>query len=284
MEPVRKIREELFATEGPDGIWWLGNAGFAVRLGKYYIFIDPTVTKWADYPVTSDGKLEGSIKDRLHEFPLEADEFEGADLVLYTHDHSDHMDRGLFPKLVELRSDIWAPENCKQILLDEGVPEEYIHVSRFGDSFSGDNYTVEITRSRHASVGGSCGLELGWYYRNVKDQDSCGCGYLVKTPYGNIYHPGDTYYLQELSELDVDYLLLPVNDTNLGVGFAALLTNELKPRVVIPCHYGMYAPPSLWRGGHPVEYLSVLVARGYWSSLPHTDIMILRPGGKVILG
>jgi len=101
--------------------------------------------------------------------------------------------------------------------------------------------------------------------------------------YGNIFHPGDTYYLEELSNLHVDYLLLPINDTNFGSGFAAMLTNQLQPKAVIPCHYGMYNPPSLWRGGHPVEYLATLVARGYWASLPQTDLLILKPGGKVIL-
>ena len=284
MDPVRKIRKELYAPDGPDGIWWLGNAGFAIRLGNGYIFIDPCVTKWADTPYASSGKLVGSTKTRLHEFPLEADEFERADLVLYTHDHSDHLDRGLLPRLVELRSEIWAPERCVQSILEEGVPEEQVHVARVGSSLRKDNYVVEFIRARHASVGGSCDLDLKWYYQDVQDQDACSCGYLVKTRYGNIYHPGDTYYLQELSKLEVNYLLLPVNDTNLGVGFAALLTSELKPRVVIPCHYGMYDPPSFWRGGHPVEYLAVLVNRGYWASLPHTDIMALRPGGKVLLG
>ncbi|MEM2876099.1 MAG: MBL fold metallo-hydrolase, partial [Candidatus Bathyarchaeia archaeon] len=212
MDPVRRIREELYAARGPDGIWWLGNAGFAVRLGEHYIFIDPCVTEWVDNPIAHDGELVGSVKNRLHEFPLEADEFEKADLVLYTHDHSDHMDRGLFRKLVELESEIWAPELCKRSLLDEGVPAKQVHTARPGNSFRGAGCEVEVTRMRHASTGGSCQLDLKWYYEDVQDQDTCGCGYLLKTTYGNIYHPGDTYYLQEISKLEVDYLLLPIHD------------------------------------------------------------------------
>jgi L-ascorbate metabolism protein UlaG (beta-lactamase superfamily) len=284
MDPVRKIREELYAPGGPDGIWWLGNAGFAIRLDSHYIFLDPCVTEWPDSPYASSGKQVGTTKVRLHEFPLEADDFERADLVLYTHDHSDHLDRGLLPRLVGLKPEIWAPEQCVQSILEEGVPKEQVHVARVGGSLRKDNYAVEFIRARHASAGGSCDLDLKWYYQDVQDQDAVSCGYLMKTRYGNIYHPGDTYYLQEFSKLEVDYLLLPVNDTNLGVGFAALLTSELKPRVVIPCHYGMYHPPSFWRGGHPAEYLAVLVSRGYWASLPCTDIVTLRPGGKFLLG
>jgi len=208
MEPVRRISKELYAVDGPDGIWWLGNAGFAIRLQKQYIFIDPCVTEYHE----RSNPHAVSEWTRLHEFPLEANEFMRADHVLYSHEHSDHMDLGLLPKLVELRSDIWAPKNCEQKLINEGAQKEKVHIARAGNSFKGDGYTVEFTRTRHVSCG-------KWYYQDVKDQDECGCGFLMKTQYGNIFQPGDTCYLEELSKLDVDYLLLPINDTNMGVGW-----------------------------------------------------------------
>ena len=62
------------------------------------------------------------------------------------------------------------------------------------------------------------------------------------------------------------------------------MTDELEPGVAIPRYYGMYHPPSFRRSGHPVEYRAALVNRGYWASLSQTDIMVLRPGGKVLHG
>ena len=171
--------------------------GFAIRLDSHYIFVDPCVTEWPDMPYASGGKLVGTTKVGLHEFPLGADEFDRADLILYTHDHSDHLDRGLLPRLVELRSEIWAPEQGVQSILEEGVPKGQVHVARVCSSLRKDSYMVEFIRARHASAGGSCDLDLKWYYKDVQDQDACSCGYLVKTRYGNIYHPGDTYYLQD---------------------------------------------------------------------------------------
>ena len=111
------------------------------------------------------------------------------------------------------------------------------------------------------------------------------CGYLIETRHGNIYHPGDGRFdhadkAANLS-LDVEYLLLPINDTNMGVGFAALLAHLLQPRVVIPCHYGYTYPPVRWMGGHPAELVTALAARNY--KMPSTDIMILSPGGKLVL-
>ena len=261
---IRNIRAELYSPDGADGIWWLGNAGFVVRLGSTYIFIDPVVTK--SLPETLPFEI-------LHGFPLPVSDVEKADHVLYSHDHLDHMDRGLFPELVKLGSEVYAPELSRSILLEGNIPEQHIHVARPGVSFSAGEVTIEITRARH----GSCDQ----YCYDVEDQDSCACGFLIRTGKGNIFHPGDTCYLHEFAELEVDILLLPINDTDLNVGFAALLTKQLQPDVVIPCHYGMYAPAIRWQGGHPAEYLTAIAARGY--SLPHTDIMVLSPGGRVVL-
>jgi L-ascorbate metabolism protein UlaG (beta-lactamase superfamily) len=131
-------------------------------------------------------------------------------------------------------------------------------------------------RSRHESRGVP-------YYANA-NQDTVSVAFLVKTPHGNVFHPGDTAYLSEFNRLKVDYLLLPINDTDLGVGWAATLAERLQPQVIIPCHYRMWfkGGPGQFFGsqsGHPAELLLALLVRGY--SLPKTDIMVLKPGGRI---
>ena len=269
VEPVRKIGRELYRVNGPDGIWFLGNMGFALRLRNIFLFIDPAVS----------GEVYPGTNPLVHGFPLEPAEFQRAEIVLYTHEHSDHMDRGLFPRLKELKSEIWAPEYCRRFLLEAGIPAGQIHVARPGASFTRDNLSVEFVRSRHESRGTS-------YYPDVADQDTVSVAYLIKTEYGNIFHPGDTMYLSEFNRLKVDYLLLPINDTDLGVGWAATLAERLQPQVIIPCHYRMWfkGGPGQFYGsqsGHPAELLLALLVRGY--SLPKTDLMVLKPGGRVFL-
>jgi L-ascorbate metabolism protein UlaG (beta-lactamase superfamily) len=271
MRSVRKICKELYSVDGSDGVWWLGNAGFAIRLGNHYVFIDPVVTKKA---VTQIEKTQN--RKVLHDFPLEADEFKQADHVLYTHEHNDHMDPGLFPKLTELKSSIWGPEHSKKSVLGSNVPKEQFHVAKVGQTIIGENYKVEVVRSRHGCVGNQLDS-----YPEVQEKDKCSCGYLVKTQYGNIYHPGDTYYLEESKQLNVTYLLLPISENNLGTGLGAKLTYELQPKIVIPCHYGMFDPPQDWQGGDPIEYLAALKTRKY--SIPYTNIVILNPGGSIFL-
>lgn len=288
MEPVRKIRAEVFAPNCYDGIWFLGNAGFIIRLGSKYIMIDPAVTDKAH------------IWDRIHEFPLEPHEIEKMNCVLYTHEHSDHMDRGLFSRLRELEATVCAPEYCmKYIWEDNTLLESQVNISVPGKIVYRDqDFEIETISALHGSRG-------HLYYADVDSQHNVACGYLIKTLYGNILHPGDSYILKDHSKLQVDYLLLPINDTNFGAGFAAQLTLELQPKVVIPCHYGMYTPTMEWhksardrvdnyqdyygtyapamgfQGGHPAEYIVAIAARDY--KCPKTDIMILKPGGKLVL-
>ena len=133
----------------------------------------------------------------------------------------------------------------------EGVPRDLLLEARYGSSFDLEVASVQIRYAEHSP--GSC-------------------GFLLKTKYGNIYHPGDGKFdhphKEEIGSLDVDYLLLPINDTNLGVGFAALLTQILQPRVVIPCHFGFVNPPIRSQGGHPAEYLTA-IRRPQLQDSPH---------------
>ena len=177
MEPVRKIRTQLYAPKGLDGIWWLGNAGFVIRLEQQYVFIDPAVTRQAH-----------AEHEPVHEFPLEPDEIEKADCVLYTHQHGDHMDTGLFPRLEQLKTEIFAPSYCEPFVLSEGIPREKFHIAEIGHSYARNSYTIEVVRARHSSR-----TKGQFYFSEVEDQDTCACGFLVKTNYGNIYYPGDTY-------------------------------------------------------------------------------------------
>jgi L-ascorbate metabolism protein UlaG (beta-lactamase superfamily) len=269
VEPVRKIARELYRKDGHDGIWFLGNMGFALRLGGKFLFIDPAVS----------GEVYPGTNPLVHGFPLEPDEFQRADLVLYSHEHSDHMDRGLFPKLKQLKTEIWAPEYCRRFLLEAGIPADRIHIAKPGGSVTRDNIAIQFVRSRHESRGTP-------YYADVKDQDTVSVAFLIRTQHGNVFHPGDTMYLSEFNQLEVDYLLLPINDTDLGVGWAATLAHRLQPGVIIPCHYRMWykGGPGRFYGsqsGHPAELLLALLVRGY--SLPKTDILMLQPGGRLLL-
>ena len=143
--------------------------------------------------------------------------------MLLSHEHHDHMDVHGLERLASLDPTIVAPRSCHQELLGIGYPDERLVDACYGETHDCSAFSAQVVPASHHGC-------------------TDACGYLLHTRHGNIYFHGDGKFDHEDKEtvvnLDVDYLLLPINDTNLGVGFAALLTHLLQPRVVIPCHYG----------------------------------------------
>ena len=295
-EPVRKIHDELYGQTGFDAIWRLSNAGFAIRLGDTVIFVDPVFTSpLPEYEAERRAMAETgmvqtagqelryydrpeNIKREMHALPLSPEEVERADYVLITHDHGDHIDPAGLAKIAHHTPTVLAPKSCQARdgirfvpkeninLQDVGLPASSIVEARHGDRHDYEDFSVTVIPAKHLNSVGAC-------------------GYLIETSHGTIYHPGDGQYdhadKDTVCGLEVDYLFIPINDTNLGVGYAATLTFILQPRVVIPCHYGYTYPPVRSQGGHPAEFVTALAARNY--KLPFTDIAILSPGGRLVL-
>ena len=288
-KPVRQIADELYRDQGYDALWRLPNAGFALRLGGVYVFIDAVMSyPHPTYAATReqtrrDGRSPHFVEEFRHydpetltveenEVPLRAEEVEKADYVLITHEHEDHLDGQAMGQIAKLGPTVLAPNSCHPPLLDAGVPQELLVTATYGDIQEFDGFSVEVIPADHTAA-------------LFATRPADACGFLLRTEHGNIYILGDGNFDHEhkakVTGLDVDYLLLPINDTNLGVGFAALMTHLLQPRVVVPCHYGFVYPPVRSQGGHPAEFVTALAARNY--SLPTTDIVILRPGGRLVL-
>ena len=282
---ARRIHDELYGGDDYDAIWRLSNSGFVIRLEHTYILLDPILTSplptyeairaesvetghLATYRVElrHHDRWENLFKE-VHALPLPPEDVEKADYLLLTHEHVDHFDTDGLKRIAHLGPTVVAPKACHQKLVEvSGLPERSIIEARHRQIHEFETFSLRAMPASHKGAPGAC-------------------GYLLQTRHGNIYHPGDGVFDQDHKELvcdlDVDYLLLPINDTNLGVGFAALLTHLLQPKAVIPCHYGYVYPAVRAGGGHPAEFVTALAARNY--KIPNTDIMILNPGGKMVL-
>jgi len=66
-----------------------------------------------------------------------------------------------------------------------------------------------------------------------------GVGYLIELEEGVLYHAGDTDSIPEMDGLAVDIALLPIGGTyTMNVQEAVEAVSRIKPRVVVPMHYG----------------------------------------------
>ena len=91
MEQQSRINtaDEILTTRLPAGavaLWWLGQAGFALRSDTLTIYLDPFFSKG---------------HDRLVAPPMTPEASPPADFVLCTHEHIDHLDLPLFAKVSE---------------------------------------------------------------------------------------------------------------------------------------------------------------------------------------
>ncbi|MFC5789096.1 MBL fold metallo-hydrolase [Agromyces tardus] len=182
-------------------IWWLGQAGFALRHGDDLLFIDPYLSD-----VLAD-KYAGRLfpHRRLHDAPVAPAAVEGLSTVLCTHGHTDHMDLGAIP-LLQTRSDplfvIPRSETVKGI--GRGIPPARLLGLDAGESFrTRAGVTITAVPAAHEEI------TVDEHGQNLF------LGYVLDLGGYRIYHSGDCapYPGQHelLRALDLDLALLPVN-------------------------------------------------------------------------
>ncbi|MGE5237133.1 MAG: MBL fold metallo-hydrolase [Acidobacteriota bacterium] len=142
-----------------------------------------------------------------------------ADLILITHDHSDHCS----PDDV---AQIRGPQTVVVGTASVAAKLPGVEVVAPGETRSFAGITVRtvpaynVNKAFHPRAAG-----------NV--------GYLVTLGGVTYYHAGDTDDIPEMADLKPDVALLPVSGTYVMTAIeAAQAAREIKPKVVIPMHYG----------------------------------------------
>jgi len=225
-------------------ITWLGHATFRVETpGGKIILIDPWVMGNPACPTT-----ERNVKK--------------VDVMLCTHGHFDHIGDAVEiakkhdPKVVGI------PELCGW-LGKKGVKQT-------AEMNKGGTQTVEDIKVTMVHADHSCG---------IKDGDELvyggeACGYVVEFANGvKIYHAGDTNVFGDMKIIRELYApeiaMIPIGDHyTMGPREAAYACNLLKPKTVIPMHFGTF-PPLI---GRPSD-LKKLV--------PDQEIREMKPGETI---
>jgi L-ascorbate metabolism protein UlaG (beta-lactamase superfamily) len=258
-------KEQANAASAKIKLLWLGQSAFRIRTvtGKV-IVVDPFLTKNPKTPEQYK-KLDALGK---------------VDLILVTHAHWDHF--GDAPELAKLNNvPLVGPAGLDQSIQTLGIlpPELAPRMNKGGTitPFAAEGAPgVRITQvhAEHSS-------ELVW--RNAatgKDETLVGgepVGFIIQLENGfRIYHMGDTGLFGDMKLIGEHYkpdlVLIPIGGHFvLDPADAAFAIREyLKPRFVIPMHYG--TTPLL--KGTPEEFMAALGASS-------TKTMVLKPGDEV---
>jgi L-ascorbate metabolism protein UlaG (beta-lactamase superfamily) len=133
-------------------------------------------------------------------------------------------------------------------ILDEiGIPPERILIARDDNVVPVGPVEVAVTPALH-----------DWQEVDPWQRGDC-CGFLLKTPDGVVWHPGDTRLIDELLEVrGVDVLFFDVAavDSHLGPEGSARLAATSGAKVMVAYHYGTFdLPPGSFGGCDPQDAL-----------------------------
>jgi L-ascorbate metabolism protein UlaG (beta-lactamase superfamily) len=146
----------------------------------------------------------------------EPEVFEGVTDVLITHEHYDHVDAERLAEHQDLR--VFAPDPiADKLRLRMGHAVTTVAV---GDTFTAAGYGVQVVGGEHAEI-----------YEGLP-----GCanvGYLVSTPGGIVYHPGDSLFVPGAA---VDTLLVPAAAPWLKLAEAIDFVRAVAPKRAFPIH------------------------------------------------
>jgi L-ascorbate 6-phosphate lactonase len=196
------------------------------------IFIDPFLA-------------EGSF--RITPPPLMAEDVE-CDLYMCTHNHGDHADLKSISRIQKKEKITFVgPKNVVRNLLKLGIMQENMLEINVGDS----------TEHKGIKIKGTFCIPTD---DTVLDTE----GFLLQTEDGIcIYHSGDTgfhNFLFYLSKYPIDIMMVCINGGmgNMNIEEATQFTRLLRPRVVIPNHYGTFADNT----ADPMRFKARLAASG----------------------
>lgn len=238
------ISQEAFQPADGTTVRWLTGSGFLVNSRGTVIMIDPVL---AMQPGSSEiGELGMRL---LNPLPLEAKDVPGLDAVFYTHTDGDHLAPLTAAELAGKAKCFAGTSAVARRLQPFGIPAAKIRTIGIGATVTIGNISITATRADHPWQ------ELDpVQYGEPHGPEDC-CGFLLHTPDGAIWTPGDTRFLPEhLNMGPLDVLLLDVSDDpyHLGVEQEIRLANHYASAVLIPHHYGSYdAPGALPFNGDP---------------------------------
>lgn len=228
---MEAFSESIKKNWGHTMLYWMGQAGFIIqnRSGQL-LGIDLYLSECVE-------PVEGHVGyHRLMPQIIDPAELE-LDVVIATHFHRDHFDIDSMPQLMANgKTKLFCAYDCKEDVVRLGIDQSRTTFVKPGEGYEIEGFNLNFVDSDH---GKGAPEEVG----------------VVAIVDGKrIYEAGDTsLHLDWINTLTafgpLDVLIAPINGAygNLNELENVALTKALKPKLTVPCHFGMFAS----HGGHP---------------------------------
>jgi L-ascorbate metabolism protein UlaG (beta-lactamase superfamily) len=252
------------------GVWWLGQSGFLIAQNGRGLVLDPYLSDSLTRKYAATAKPHVRLTERVVD-PAALGALGIIDVITSSHQHTDHLDAETLQPLLlaNPQARLVLPAAIREFATERLGPEA---AARF----------IDLDDGQSAKVG-----EMEFHgiaaAHNAVERDESGCcrflGYVVQWNGVTLYHSGDTLWhdglVPALRRFKIDLAFLPINGNrpergvagNLNGVEAARLAHAVGARLVIPCHYDLFA----FNTASPDEFIAECRALGQACQL-------LRPG------
>jgi len=235
-------------------LWWLGQSGFLVQWRRSHLLLDPYLSDSLTRKYAATDKPHVRMTERI----VDPSRLDFIDVVTSSHNHTDHLDAETLGPLLQAnpRIAMVAPAANRDFIANRlGVDPSFPVGLRAGESAQTGPFQFTAVPAAHDELTPEC------------------VGYVVQFGRWRIYHSGDTMLYEGMADLlrpfNIDVALLPINGRaperrvpgNLNGREAAQLAKSMGARLVIPCHYEMFA----FNTADPAEFVeaSNSIAQAY---------------------
>jgi L-ascorbate metabolism protein UlaG (beta-lactamase superfamily) len=152
--------------------------------------------------------------------PYQIDAGPSADIILVTHDHFDHCSPDDVAKIQQSHSVIITEGDAAQKLSGD------VRVMLPGEELSLEDLTITAVPAYNTN-------------KEFHPKANKWLGFVMDIDGVRIYHAGDSDFIPEMKDLDVDIALLPVSGTYVMTADEAVeAAVAINPKLAIPMHYG----------------------------------------------
>jgi L-ascorbate 6-phosphate lactonase len=250
-------------------LWWLGQSGFRLQgaAGSPTVFVDPYLTPRAD---------------RTWQAPAGPEALAAADLLLCTHEHTDHFDQPAIREAAAIpgaRFTLVVPRPIVEQAIDLGVPADRVIGAVPEQQIDVGGVTIHPVRARH----GVTMADAYTFGEELSNGQVRFLGYVIEVDGVRVYHAGDCIpypgQIETLKALRPQVALLPINGRdffreternlvgNMDPREAAKLAHEIGVELLIPTHWELFPHNR----GFPAELIAY--ANDYFP-----ELTIVTPG------
>ena len=251
---------------------WLGHSTVLVEIDGARVLLDPVWARRAS-PSTLIGPK------RFHAPPLALEDLPPLDAIMASHDHYDHLDRGVVKALAgsaaQARARFVVPLGVGAHLERWGVPPERITELDWAESTTVGALTLTATPARHFSG------------RGLSDRNhTLWASWSIAGPVHRVFHSGDTGPFAGFADIGArhgpfDLTLIKIGaygetwpDIHLTPEQAVDVHSKLRGRLLLPIHWGTFNM-AFHAWDEPVERVVVAATAG------GAPLVVPRPGESV---